>query len=201
VIETLSNGKELCAGSSTMFIYFSELEKIYQFGPYGENHATAATFGFRRELLNQTAFKNDGRAEEKFFLKKWTIPLKQLDPTKTILVISHTMNTVDRTPLLEGPRVKETSYVLEDFISDPSIIQFYRYEMKASASFVRINGARSTVESTIKPNFVPIESFEETFEKSIACQTQKSIAISTETIEKSISQNKKKKVSSWYQEE
>jgi len=129
VVESLT-GKELCVGSSIMFIYFSDLEKIYQFGPYGRYHATAATFGFKRELLNQTAFKDDARAEEKFFLKKWTIPLKQLDPQKTILVITHSMNTVDRKTLLNSPNVKETNYTLEDFVSDNSIIQFYRTEMQ-----------------------------------------------------------------------
>jgi hypothetical protein len=113
-------------------MYFSELNKIYQFGPYGKYHATAATFGFKRELLNKTAFKNDEKAEEKFFLQKWTIPLKQMDPKKTILVITHSMNTVDKTPLLSGSNVKETDYTLEDFITDESIIHFYRNEMSAA---------------------------------------------------------------------
>ena len=126
------DGNELCSGSSIMFIYFSELNKIYEFGPYGKNHATAATFGFKRELLNHTAFKNDHRAEEKFFLKKWTIPLKQLDPKKTILVINHSMNTVDRSILLSGPNVKETEYTLEDFVTDVDILHFYKNEMSSA---------------------------------------------------------------------
>ena len=27
----------LCAGSSIVYIYFNDLDKIYQFGPYGSN--------------------------------------------------------------------------------------------------------------------------------------------------------------------
>ena len=112
-------------GSSIMYIYFSDVDKIYKFGPYGPNHATAATFGFKRELLNQTAYKDDKNGEEKFFLKKWTIPLKQLDPKKTILVIAHEKNTVNKNQLL-NKNVEETDYRLEDFIDDPQIITFYR---------------------------------------------------------------------------
>jgi len=125
VVETLNSSSELCVGSSIMYIYFTGLKKIYEFGPYGKYHATAATFGFKRELLNQTAYNDkDTKGEEKFFLKKWTIPLKQLDPKKTILVIAHNMNTVDKTKLL-GPTVKETTYVLEDFIENKPTLQFY----------------------------------------------------------------------------
>lgn len=127
VVETLHENPEICVGSSLMYLYFPELDKIFEFGPYGKYHATAATFGFKRELLNKTAYNdNDGRAEEKFFLKKWTIPLKQLESKKTILVITHSKNTVDKTKMLKGEYVKETSYCLEDFVNDTEIISFYR---------------------------------------------------------------------------
>jgi len=122
VLESLNNS--LICGSSIMYIYFSNLNKIYKFGPYGPNHATAATFGIKRELLNQTAYNNDKKGEEKFFLKKWTIPLEQMDPKKTILVIAHDMNTVDKNQLL-NTNVEETSLCLKDFIDDPEIITFY----------------------------------------------------------------------------
>ena len=114
-------------GSSIMYMYFTNLDKIYKFGPYGPNHATAATFGFKRKLLNQTAYNNnDEKGEEKFFLKKWSIPLKQLDPKKTILVISHNKNTVDKNKLLKHRHVEQTNYKLENFVKDPQIISFYR---------------------------------------------------------------------------
>lgn len=122
-IESLNSS--LICGSSIMYIYFSNLNKIYKFGPYGKNHATAATFGFKRELLNQTAYNDDKKGEEKFFLKKWTIPLTQMDPKKTILVIAHNMNTVDKNQLL-NTNVEETNFCLEDFIEDEQIITFYK---------------------------------------------------------------------------
>jgi len=125
VVESL-NSSDIC-GSSIMYMYYTDLDEIYKFGPYGKNHATAATFGFKRDLLNKTAFNdNDTRGEEKFFLKKWSIPLTQMDPKKTILVITHTMNTVDKTFLLNGYNVNPTNYMLEDFIEDKETIHFYR---------------------------------------------------------------------------
>jgi cellulose synthase/poly-beta-1,6-N-acetylglucosamine synthase-like glycosyltransferase len=64
------NPKALCAGSSTMYMYFKHIDKMYEFGPYGPNHATAATFAFRKELLKQTRFDETASlAEEKKFLK------------------------------------------------------------------------------------------------------------------------------------
>ena len=50
------NKKALCAGSSEIYVYFNNLKnnqpsKMVQFGPYGENHSTAGTFAFKKELL------------------------------------------------------------------------------------------------------------------------------------------------------
>jgi glycosyltransferase involved in cell wall biosynthesis len=48
-VETLQkNPSALCAGSSEMYIYFKHIHKMYQFGPYGPNHSTAATFASRK---------------------------------------------------------------------------------------------------------------------------------------------------------
>ena len=111
----------LCAGSSELYVYFKHIQKMFQFGPYGPNHGTAGTFTFRRELLNETMYSDDAcLAEEKFFLKNYTIPFLQLDPMKTILVVSHKHNTFDKTNLLENRNpelVKESSLTIECFIS------------------------------------------------------------------------------------
>ena len=77
---------------------------MYQCGPYNANHATAGTFAFRKELLEQTFYEDSAAlAEEKFFLKDYTIPFVQLDPLKTILVFSHEHNTFDKRKLLDNP--------------------------------------------------------------------------------------------------
>ena len=81
--------KALAAGSSIIHIYFKDRDLIYRFGPYGSNHATAGTFAFWKKLLNTTRYLDDAeKAEEKNFLKNYTIPFVQLDSHKTILVFS-----------------------------------------------------------------------------------------------------------------
>jgi glycosyltransferase involved in cell wall biosynthesis len=128
-VETLEkNPRALCAGSSEMYIYFKHIHKMVQFGPYGPNHATAATFAFRRELLKQTKYDDDAAVgEEKQFLKNYTIPFVQLDPMKTILVFSHVHNSFDKKVLLDKPSdfVKESDKKVTDFIKDDTILRFF----------------------------------------------------------------------------
>jgi DNA-binding transcriptional MerR regulator len=128
-VETLERSPHaLCAGSSEMYIYFKHIHKMIQFGPYGPNHATAATFAFRRELLNQTKYDDDAAVgEEKQFLKNYTIPFVQLDPMKTILVFSHVHNSFDKKMLLDKPSdfVKESNKKVTDFIKDDTILGFF----------------------------------------------------------------------------
>lgn len=93
----LKNPEALCAGSSEMYIYFKDTDQMIQFGPYGPNHATAGTFAFRKELLREHKYNNDAcLAEEREFLKGYTVPFVQLDPMKAILVFSHRHNTFDK---------------------------------------------------------------------------------------------------------
>jgi len=119
----------LCAASSRLFIYYKHIQKIYQFGPYGPNHGTAGTFAFRKELLEQTKYDDDADfAEEKKFLKNYTIPMVQLDPFKTILCFNHDHNTVDKRRLLVNPHpdyVQETKLKPSVFIKDKELVNFY----------------------------------------------------------------------------
>lgn len=123
------NPKALCAGSSAMYIYFKHIEKMYQFGPYGPNHATAATFAFRKELLQKTKFDEKATvAEEKKFLKDYTIPFVQLDPLKSILVFSHNHNSFDKKVLLNqmpNAFIKDTPLTPADFVKESSVLQFF----------------------------------------------------------------------------
>jgi|TARA_Y100000992_G_scaffold302239_1_gene275601 glycosyltransferase involved in cell wall biosynthesis len=123
------DSKALCAGSSIIHVYFKHIKKIIEFGPYGETHATAGTFAFKRELLDQTSYENHAAlAEEKHFLKNYTIPFVQLDPKKTILVFSHLHNTFDKKKLLEqgyNNVMKECNLNVKDFIEDGETRDFY----------------------------------------------------------------------------
>jgi glycosyltransferase involved in cell wall biosynthesis len=124
-----NNPKAMCAGSSEMHIYFKHIGQLYKFGPYGPNHATAATFAFRRELLANSGYEDDAcLAEEKHFLKDYTVPFVQLDTTKTILVFSHQHNTFDKKTLLDNAPnqfVSPSTKTVDNFIKDQVMKQFY----------------------------------------------------------------------------
>jgi len=129
-VDTLRlNPKALCAGSSEMYIYFKHIHKMYKFGPYGPNHSTAATFAFRRELLSITKFDETSCvAEEKKFLKDYTIPFAQLDSKKSILVFSHTQNSFDKKELLaQAPNkfVNESPLVPSEFVKEKNVLKFF----------------------------------------------------------------------------
>jgi len=123
------NPKALCAGSSAMFIYFKHINKMIQFGPYGPNHSTAATFAFRRSLLSKTKFdETSSVAEEKKFLKDYTIPFVQLESRKSILVFSHNHNSFDKKELLAqgpNPNMHDTNLTPADLVKEPEILKFF----------------------------------------------------------------------------
>jgi glycosyltransferase involved in cell wall biosynthesis len=141
------------AGSSEMCIYFKTGElrsphpsssegcgQMVQFGPYGPNHATAATFAFWKELLTDLNLAYDETAclaEERAFLRGYTVPMAQLDPMKVILVFSHEHNTFDKRTLLAnlgkpncGMRV--SAKAVTDFIQEPDLLRFYMHDVDAA---------------------------------------------------------------------
>lgn len=133
-VDTLIENREaLCAGSSEIYIYFKHIQQMWQAGPYHANHATAGTFAFRSELLKYTKYEDHASlAEEKHFLKNYTIPFVQLDPLKTILVFSHEHNTFDKRNLLQNPHAdffKRSDKKVDDFIRQSSESAIQRFFM------------------------------------------------------------------------
>lgn len=147
-VETLLSKKTELAGSSKMYMYFTRDKKIYQFGPYQENHGTAATLAYTKKYAQEHMFyepiNSEGKGhygEEGVFTENYRNAMAQLDPFKTVLALSHTDNTVDKTFFLEkqnghmGNTVHETNYKLKDFIKTEEIYKFYDslgYEYKVN---------------------------------------------------------------------
>jgi len=133
----LGKPEAMCAGSSEIYVYFKSMNKMIQCGPYRDNHATAGTFAFRTEMLKTTHYEDHAAlAEERAFLKDYTIPLVQLDPLKTILVFSHDHNTFDKREMFkqnQDPRFfKESSKTVDAFIrnsSESNIKHFFMEEI------------------------------------------------------------------------
>jgi len=128
VEKLLENPKALAAGASEMYIYFKHINQMWQFGPYGPNHATAGTFAFKKELLETTRYDdNKSLAEEKDFLKGYTVPFVQLEPKHVILVFSHNHNTFDKKRLLENPgeKAKPSDKTIDYFIKEPDLKDWF----------------------------------------------------------------------------
>ena len=125
----MTHPSALCAGASEIYIWFKHIQKMYQFGPYGPNHATAGTFAFKRELLKDHRYEDHAAlAEEKAFLKNYSVPFVQLEPKKTILVFSHIHNTFDKKKLLEqgeNDYQKTSPRTVDEFVKDVDMRQFY----------------------------------------------------------------------------
>lgn len=125
----MSHPNALCAGASEIYIWFKHIQKMFQFGPYGPNHATAGTFAFKRELLKDHKYdEHAALAEEKAFLKNYTVPFVQLEPKKTILVFSHIHNTFDKKKLLENGEnkfQKSCDRTVDEFVKDENMKDFY----------------------------------------------------------------------------
>jgi hypothetical protein len=125
----MTHPSALCAGASEIYIWFKHIQKMYQFGPYGPNHATAGTFAFKRELLKDHRYEDHAAlAEEKAFLKNYSVPFVQLEPKKTILVFSHIHNTFDKKKLLEqgeNDYQKTSPRTVDEFVKDVAMRQFY----------------------------------------------------------------------------
>ena len=128
-----ANPQALAAGSSEIYIYFKHIQKMYKCGPYNPNHATAGTFAFRTDLLKITKYEEGAAvAEERAFLKDYTIPFVQLDPMKAILVFSHNHNTFDKRKMLDNPHpdyFRECSRTVEEFIRKPEEKPIYDFFM------------------------------------------------------------------------
>jgi len=130
----VSHPEALCAGSSEIYIYFKHIAQMKRFGPYGPNHATAGTFAFKRKLLKNNRYNDDAcLAEERAFLKDYTVPFVQLNPMKVILVFSHEHNTFDKRKLLVNANpdiVRDSPKKVMDFIKDHELRRFYMVELE-----------------------------------------------------------------------
>jgi glycosyltransferase involved in cell wall biosynthesis len=117
------------AGSSVLYMYYSDTGEILKLGPYGKQHATNGTMAYRSTYANTHLYDDTViHAEEQSFLENYTQPIIQLDPMKTMLVMSHSENTFDKDRFRNDPTntfVVKTKLQLTDFVKDPKLRTFY----------------------------------------------------------------------------
>jgi glycosyltransferase involved in cell wall biosynthesis len=116
------------AGSSEVYMYYSDIKVIYRLGPYNPNHATNGTMAWRKSYADTHQYDdNVTHAEERSFLEDYKHPMIQLDTMKVMLVMSHSENTFDKRKMRENesPVVKKTTMKLRDFIKEKTLREFY----------------------------------------------------------------------------
>jgi len=116
------------AGSSEIYMYYTDNKKIYKMGPFSKSHATNGTMAWKKSYSDRHKYDETvTHAEEKSFLDNYKHPMIQLDPLKVMLVISHSENTYDKKKLRENPSpfIKETILKLTNFIKSSSLREFF----------------------------------------------------------------------------
>jgi len=128
-VVNFARNKEIeLAGSSHIYMYYTDNKKIYSLGPYNKNHATNGTMAWRKSYANNHTYDETvTHAEERSFLDNYANPMIQLDPMKVMLVISHSENTFDKKKLRESnnPLMKETKFKLNNFIRSKPLRAFF----------------------------------------------------------------------------
>lgn len=129
VTKFAQNPSYYLAGSSEVHMYYSDTKEIYKFGPYHKNHATNGTMAWRALYGKQNSYdENVTHAEESSFLNDYKYPMIQLDPKKTMLVMSHSENTFDKKKFrdeVNNPLIKKTGLKIQNFIKDKALREFY----------------------------------------------------------------------------
>jgi glycosyltransferase involved in cell wall biosynthesis len=116
------------AGSSEVYMYYTDNSEIIKLGPYGPNHATNGTMAYKSQY-GKTHFYDESVtfAEELSFLESYKHPMIQLDPKKVMLVISHSDNTFNKDKLRDDSNVymTRTKLKLKDFIKEKKLRDFF----------------------------------------------------------------------------
>jgi len=124
-VKVLEKSDAYIAGCSKLYFY-EKSSGITEYGPVANFHASAGTFAFFKEYFSKNKFDEDVKfGEELSFTHHFTNPLIQLNPLKTILVISHQANTYSKGNI---KRLK-SSYKLSDFVKNKIEFEFYFSEI------------------------------------------------------------------------
>lgn len=108
------------AGTSEMYLYFSDRQEIWISGPFYENHATNNTMAYWRSYASDHLYDETvAFAEERSFTNGWSEPMIQLEPASTVLMICHDSNTFDKRRLLTNPKsiMRKTELKLDSWLT------------------------------------------------------------------------------------
>ena len=128
-VKTLqSNPGFRLAGSSEVYMYFTDTKEIWKAGPYFKGHATNGTMVWTKTYADTHQYDETvAFSEEKSFLENYKNPLVQLNPKTVMLVMSHSDNTFDKTELRTetNPLLVKTNLTMKEFIKDSELYDFF----------------------------------------------------------------------------
>ena len=105
-VDTLQSNPEMdIAASSHMYVLLTGENVFMEVGPFGDKHGTAATYTLRRRYAETNRFPNQSRGEERLFTHEWTAKMIQVPAEKTIVVMGHTRNTVNKSDIYKTPHI------------------------------------------------------------------------------------------------
>lgn len=133
-VTKMNQQKADVAGSSEIYLYFTQTKQMMISGPFSNCHSTNGTIAFRKSWLYggnnifnktiQRKYNDDAnKAEEKDFLDDFQNPILQIPALTAILCIAHGENTVDKYPMRQNMR--ETNVKLKDIVKDKYLYNFY----------------------------------------------------------------------------
>ncbi len=123
-INKMKGSKKILSGSTILYVYYTDIEKILMYGPYGNMHCTNGTMAYHKRLLKDHNYEESAeKAEEKYFLKNYTTDMIQLNPLDVMICISHSSNTIDKKKLINSG--KECKLKLKEIIKDKFLLNFY----------------------------------------------------------------------------
>lgn len=124
-VHKLRQEKSDIAGCTSLDVYYTDIKKVYRYGPFGNGHGTNGTFAYTKKYVQNHKHDNTKNAqEEPSFTNNFTEKMTQLDPLKTILCIAHDANTYNKKNLLKQQKL-EQNFRLNKLIKDKVYLKFF----------------------------------------------------------------------------
>jgi glycosyltransferase involved in cell wall biosynthesis len=137
------------AGSSQIYLYFSDRDEIWSIGPYNPNHCTNGTMTYWRSYTKDHRYDDTAeKAEERKFMNDWKTTVAQVPPEEMMLVICHPYNTFDKRNLLKqnNPLLKKTTLKMRQLVKDKELRDFY---LSLARDYAMMDARKAAVEAEI----------------------------------------------------
>jgi glycosyltransferase involved in cell wall biosynthesis len=131
-VSRLSMSHKRVAGCAIPYMYDTNYKTVNQFDLINENITMNSCLVYKKEYLLENAYDPGAMANEEIhFLRDFTEPMIQLDPMKTMLLIRHSDNVLNRSFLIHSSHagmnqgLTLTRLQLSDLVADGTSLSFY----------------------------------------------------------------------------